>query len=109
MSVQYPGEKEITFPPYTCLEADGDPRVQRTKEGEIIYFPLKVAPPTHPRSQYPSCSGRTFRVCLVHVICNTWPASAARPRGCFARLFSRVTLPLGRAPPMNSVVCWAPK
>ena len=26
---QYPGEKEITFPPFTCLEADGDARLER--------------------------------------------------------------------------------
>ena len=45
MSGQYPGEKEITFPPLTCLEADGEPRVERTDQGEIICFPLKVPPP----------------------------------------------------------------
>ncbi len=39
---QYPGEKEITFPPFTCLESDGDPRVERTEEGEVVVFPLKV-------------------------------------------------------------------
>ena len=39
---QYPGEKEITFPPFTCLEADGDPRVEATDKGEIVIFPLKV-------------------------------------------------------------------
>ena len=39
---QYPGEKEITFPPFTCLEADGDPRVEFNSEGEVIVFPLKV-------------------------------------------------------------------
>ncbi len=42
---QYPGEKEITFPPYTCLETDGDPRVEQTEEGEIIIFPLKAIRP----------------------------------------------------------------
>ncbi len=41
--VQYPGEKEITFPPFTCLEADGDPRVERNQAGEIVVFPLKVS------------------------------------------------------------------
>jgi hypothetical protein len=41
---QYPGEKEITFPPFTCLEADGDPRVEQHAMGEIIIFPLKVSP-----------------------------------------------------------------
>jgi hypothetical protein len=47
--LQYPEEKEITFPPFTCLEADGDPRVEWTKEGgEIVVFPLKVAPPSPP-------------------------------------------------------------
>ena len=40
---QYPGEKEITFPPYTCLEADGDPRVERSHRGEVVVFPLKVS------------------------------------------------------------------
>ena len=42
---QYPGEKEITFPPYTCLESDGEPRVERSAEGEIVVFPLKVSSP----------------------------------------------------------------
>jgi hypothetical protein len=41
---QYPAEKEITFPPFTCLEADGDPRLERTREGEVVVFPLKVSP-----------------------------------------------------------------
>ena len=40
--MQYPGEKEITFPPFTCLEANGEPRVERTKAGEVIIFPLQV-------------------------------------------------------------------
>jgi hypothetical protein len=41
---QYPGEKEITFPPYTCLESDGDARLERAaKGGEVIIFPLKVS------------------------------------------------------------------
>ena len=39
---QYPGEKESTFPPFTCLEADGEPRVLRTPRGEVVVFPLKV-------------------------------------------------------------------
>ena len=39
---QYPGEKEITFPPFTCLESDGDPRVERSPAGEVVVFPLKV-------------------------------------------------------------------
>jgi hypothetical protein len=42
---QYPGEKEITFPPFTCLESHGDPRLEQTKEGELIIFPLKA--PAH--------------------------------------------------------------
>ncbi len=43
---QYPGEKEITFPPYTCLESDGDARLERDAHGgEVIIFPLKVFPP----------------------------------------------------------------
>jgi hypothetical protein len=51
IGAQYPGEKEITFPPFTCLESDGDPRVERTEHGEIVIFPLKVAaaPRHHPR------------------------------------------------------------
>jgi hypothetical protein len=40
---QYPGEKEITFPPYTCLETNGEPRLDRSKDGQIIIFPLKVS------------------------------------------------------------------
>jgi hypothetical protein len=40
---QYPGEKEITFPPFTCLETAGDPRVELLENGsELIIFPLKV-------------------------------------------------------------------
>jgi hypothetical protein len=39
---QYPGEKEITFPPFTCLESNGDPRLERLKGGEVIFFPLQV-------------------------------------------------------------------
>ena len=43
---QYPGEKEITFPPFTCLEADGDARLERDADGkELVVFPLKVAKP----------------------------------------------------------------
>ena len=33
---QYPGESEILFPPLTCLEVVGEPRV----EGGVIIFPL---------------------------------------------------------------------
>ena len=40
---QYPGEKEVTFPPFTCLEADGDPRVEHSQGGEVVVFPLKVS------------------------------------------------------------------
>jgi hypothetical protein len=41
---QYPGEKEITFPPFTCLETAGDPRVELMPNGsELIIFPLKVS------------------------------------------------------------------
>ncbi len=46
---QYPGEKEITFPPFTCLETDGDPRVEHNEHGEAIIFPLKVLA----KSSYP--------------------------------------------------------
>ena len=49
---QYPGEKEVTFPPYTCLESHGDPRVEQTEEGELIIFPLK-APPPSPLPHFP--------------------------------------------------------
>ncbi len=43
---QYPGEKEITFPPYTCLESHGDARLERDAKGnEVVIFPLKVSPP----------------------------------------------------------------
>jgi hypothetical protein len=45
LGVQYPGEKEITFPPFTCLEADGDPRVEHYGQGEVVVFPLKVRHP----------------------------------------------------------------
>ncbi len=45
---QYPGEKEITLPPFTCLESHGAPRLEQTKEGELIIFPLKVNPRTLP-------------------------------------------------------------
>jgi len=38
----YPGEKEITFPPFTCLETNGEPRVESTQFGEVIIFPLKA-------------------------------------------------------------------
>jgi hypothetical protein len=41
---QYPGEKEITFPPYTCLESQGDARLERSEQGEVVIFPLKVPP-----------------------------------------------------------------
>jgi hypothetical protein len=41
---QYPGEKEITFPPFTCLEADGQPRVEESDKGGVIVFPLRVLP-----------------------------------------------------------------
>ncbi len=57
---QYPGEKEITFPPYTCLESDGDPRVERSAQGEVVIFPLKVAsrtpppPRTHEEPPFPT-------------------------------------------------------
>jgi hypothetical protein len=42
VSAQYPRESEITFPPFTCLEADGDPRLERNHGGETVFFPLKV-------------------------------------------------------------------
>jgi hypothetical protein len=41
---QYSGEKEVTFPPFTCLEADGDPRIERGPQGEVVIFPLTVGP-----------------------------------------------------------------
>ncbi len=48
LGAQYPGEKEITFPPFTCLEADGEPRLELTDEGEVVVFPLKVPNPPNP-------------------------------------------------------------
>ncbi len=39
---QYPLEEELTLPPFTCLERNGEPRVERTPESEIVIFPLKV-------------------------------------------------------------------
>ena len=42
--LQYSGEKEVTFPPFTCLEADGDPRIERGPQGEVVIFPLTVGP-----------------------------------------------------------------
>jgi hypothetical protein len=54
---QYPGEKEITFPPFTCLESHGDARLERDAKGnEVVIFPLKVpgAPPhLHPHPTLP--------------------------------------------------------
>ncbi len=41
---QYPGEKEITLSPFTCLESHGDPRLEQTPNGELIIFPLKEPP-----------------------------------------------------------------
>ena len=35
----------MTFPPFTCLEADGEARLERTKDGEVVIFPLKVSWP----------------------------------------------------------------
>ena len=35
---QYPGESEYLFPPLSCLEVNGDPRL----EGDIFVFPLRV-------------------------------------------------------------------
>jgi hypothetical protein len=42
--LQYSGEKEVIFPPFTCLEADGDPRIERGPQGEVVIFPLTVGP-----------------------------------------------------------------
>jgi hypothetical protein len=36
---QYPGEKEIMFPPYKCLEAHGDAHLESDAH-EVIVFPL---------------------------------------------------------------------
>ncbi len=58
---QYPGEKEITFPPYTCLEAHGDAHLERDAEGnEVIIFPLKVSP--HCQSTGIGCCRRATHV-----------------------------------------------
>ena len=35
----------VTFPPFTCLETDGEPRVERSAQGEVVIFPLKVQAP----------------------------------------------------------------
>ena len=35
----------MTFPPFTCLEVDGEARLERTKDGEVVIFPLKVTWP----------------------------------------------------------------
>jgi hypothetical protein len=43
--VQYPEEKVIMFPPNMCLEANEEPRLEWTRDGELITFPLKV--PSH--------------------------------------------------------------
>ena len=43
---QYPSEKEITFPPLTSLEANGEPRVERSDKGEVVVFPLQVRLPS---------------------------------------------------------------
>ncbi len=68
--LQYPGEKEITFPPFTCLEVDGDPRVEWTKEGEVVVFPLKVAsnntsPAKCPSLQRPEFFSQSCRAVTV--------------------------------------------
>jgi hypothetical protein len=53
LGAQYPGEKEITFPPFTCLEADGDPRVEHFGQGEVVIFPLKVLTPIPSQGNFP--------------------------------------------------------
>jgi hypothetical protein len=35
---QYPGESEYLFPPLSCLEVEGHPRL----EGDVVIFPLRV-------------------------------------------------------------------
>ncbi len=63
-ALQYPGEKEITFPPFTCLETDGDPRVERggaTDDSEIIIFPLKVVHLPSPRPAQSQCPTGVLR------------------------------------------------
>ena len=68
---QYPGEKEITFSPYTCLEADGDPRVEHTGEGEVVVFPLKV-PPASLSTQNPMIKGSGVVLLYLHICrCHT--------------------------------------
>ena len=42
--MQYCFERENTLPPFTCLEANGEPRLEYTEQGELIIFPLKVQP-----------------------------------------------------------------
>ena len=41
---QYPLEEELTLPPFTCLERNGEPRMERSADSEIVIFPLKVMP-----------------------------------------------------------------
>ena len=81
VGAQYPGEKEITFPPFTCLESDGDPRLERDAKGnEVVIFPLKVAaapPSPHP---HPHPTPHTALQCLFGL----FGISAARAEGRFA-------------------------
>ena len=83
VGAQYPGEKEITFPPFTCLESDGDPRLERDAKGnEVVIFPLKVpaAPPPHPPTPTPPPpTPHTALQCL-----GLFGISAARAEGRFA-------------------------
>ena len=55
---QYPGEKEVTFPPFTCLETDGEPRVERSAQGEVVIFPLKVQAPAGRAAPAPGVDSR---------------------------------------------------
>ena len=51
---QYPGEKEITFPPFMCLESHGAPWLERDAKGnEVVIFPLKV--PAFHLEEVPAC------------------------------------------------------
>jgi hypothetical protein len=101
---QYPGEKEITFPPYTCLESDGDARLERDDHGgEVIVFPLKVfSGPGPALSRYlPHCpSSRMAPTCMdLYSDCpaaawqletrhggGTWRAGGREPRCRFDTL-----------------------
>ncbi len=78
---QYPGEKEITFPPYTCLESDGDARLERDAKGnEVVIFPLKVPATQLPlleRLQHCHTSRRASRLLVLLFPGDCWQGKRA--------------------------------